>query len=212
MGEETGLKSYRTALTNEIPRSGLPGVFDGPDAYDAVVDALKRSGAIPDESYLWWAVRPSAKFPTLEMRMTDTCTDARDALAIAALYRALVHRLAATVGARGRERRGSRHQIVEEENRWQAARYGLSGRFIDDTGAAVGMATAIRALVDWVSPSSEALRLEHEIAHIPSMIERGTSADGQIAIYRAAISEGANASDALRQVARDLVTRTRRCE
>ena len=86
-GHATGLKGYRLAAYDELPRTGLPELFRSNEDYDAYVDAMVRSGAMQDASHLWWAIRPSLKYPTLELRAPDCCTRLDDAIAIAALYR-----------------------------------------------------------------------------------------------------------------------------
>ena len=86
-GRATGLKGYRLAAYDELPRTGLPELFRTNAEYDAYVDAMVRSGAMQDASHLWWAIRPSLKYPTLELRAPDCCTRLDDTIAIAALYR-----------------------------------------------------------------------------------------------------------------------------
>ena len=76
-GEDTGLKSYRMAVFDELPRTGLPELFDSWGEYERHLKALVKAGLIEDGSKLWWDVRPSVRFPTLEMRITDVCTRAR---------------------------------------------------------------------------------------------------------------------------------------
>ena len=73
-GEDTGLKSYRIAVFDELPRTGLPELFDSWGEYERHLAVLVRAGLIEDGSKLWWDMRPSARFPTLEMRVTDVCT------------------------------------------------------------------------------------------------------------------------------------------
>ncbi len=92
-GRATGLKGYRLAAYDELPRTGLPELFRTTQDYDAYVDAMVRSGAMQDASHLWWAIRPSLKYPTLELRAADSCTRLDDSVAIAALYRVLVRYL-----------------------------------------------------------------------------------------------------------------------
>ncbi len=86
-GHATGLKGYRLAAYDELPRTGLPELFRNNAEYDAYVDAMVLSGAMQDASHLWWAVRPSLKYPTLELRAPDCCTRLDDSLALASLYR-----------------------------------------------------------------------------------------------------------------------------
>ncbi len=89
-GEDTGLKSYRLSVFDELPRTGLPNIFDSWPEYQRHVDALINAGLIEDASKLWWDVRPSCRFPTLEMRITDVCTRIDDAVAVAALFMCLL--------------------------------------------------------------------------------------------------------------------------
>jgi glutamate---cysteine ligase / carboxylate-amine ligase len=90
---ESGLKGYRLAAYDELPRTGLPEAFESENQYTEYVDALQKSGVIPDESYIWWAMRSSSRHPTLELRAPDVCTILEDAIAIASLYRALARYL-----------------------------------------------------------------------------------------------------------------------
>ena len=92
--QPTGLLGYRLAAYDELPRTGLPELFKTKPEFDAYIDALVQAGVMPDASYIWWTVRPSLKHPTLELRAPDVCTRVDDAIAIAALYRAVTRRLA----------------------------------------------------------------------------------------------------------------------
>ena len=86
-GQDTGLKSYRLSVFNELPRTGLPERFDSYTEYRRHVDMLVGAGLIQDASVLWWDIRPSANLPTLEMRITDVCPLLEDGIAVAALFR-----------------------------------------------------------------------------------------------------------------------------
>ena len=128
-GHDTGLKSYRMAVWNELPRTGLPPRFDSYGDYRRLVDTLVGTGVIEDATKLWWDVRPSDRFPTLEMRMTDICTRMEDAIRIAAYYRCLLRML-------WRLRRGNQQwrqydRFMIAENRWRASRYGIDEGLID---------------------------------------------------------------------------------
>src|SRR5260370_35539398 len=85
----TGLKGSRLVDYDELPRTGLPELFRSEADYDAYVAAMVRSAAMPDASHLGWAIRPSLKYPTLELRAPDCCTRLDDTIAIAALSRVL---------------------------------------------------------------------------------------------------------------------------
>src|SRR5258708_26431768 len=89
----TGLKGYRLAAYDELPRTGVPELFRTKEEFDAYVAALVRAGVMEDSSYVWWAIRPSLLHPTLELRAPDCCTLVEDTIAIAALYRVLARYL-----------------------------------------------------------------------------------------------------------------------
>ena len=195
-GRRTGLLSYRQAAYDEWPRSGIPDAFADEAEYDAFVRLLASCGAVADGSHLWWAVRPSARYPTLELRVTDACTDVDDALAIAALFRCLV-RLHLRDAARGTRRSAMSRRIIDE-NRWRAKRYGTEAEFIDEAAAtATGFAPALEELLGLVAPDAQALECESDIAHVRTIVRRGTSAHSQLAVYRAERSHCRSRNDAL---------------
>ena len=122
-GQDTGLKSYRLAVWDELPRTGLPDYFESFSEYSRHVDMLIQTGAIEDGTKLWWDIRPSARFPTLEMRISDICTRLDDTLAIAALYRCWLRML---FRLRKRNQRWRQYRpMLLNENRWRAHRYGI---------------------------------------------------------------------------------------
>lgn len=185
----TGLKGYRLAAYDELPRTGLPELFADTAAYDAYVDALVRAGIMPDASYLWWAIRPSHQFPTLELRAPDCCTRLEDAMAITALYRCVArhlyvhpdHNAGIDAVARG----------IACENKWRAQRHGVQGTFVTERGATT-VAEAVDHLTALVAGDAEALRCAAEVAHCRAIVSSGTSADAQLEVYRAHESKGAD--------------------
>src|SRR5580658_4995689 len=132
-GRVTGLKGYRLAAYDELPRTGLPELFANNVEYDAYVAALMRSGAIKDASHLWWAIRPSLKYPTLELRAPDCCTRIDDAVALAALYRTLVRHL--YIDTEHNAGLDVVDRSIAVENKWRAQRYGAQGTFVTRSGA-----------------------------------------------------------------------------
>jgi carboxylate-amine ligase len=92
-GEPTGLCSYRLALQRETPRTGLPPEFAGPAEYHRAIDSLVAAGAIEDATKVWWDLRPSARYPTLELRVADVTPRIDDGIAIAALFRCTLRML-----------------------------------------------------------------------------------------------------------------------
>ena len=121
-GADSGLMSYRLSVLDELPRSGLPDPFQSAGEYDRTVASLVSAGLIEDASKLWWDVRPSARFPTLEMRVTDVCTRLEDALCLAALFRCLCRLLYRL--RRNNQSWRIHSRLLVNENRWRAQRYG----------------------------------------------------------------------------------------
>jgi carboxylate-amine ligase len=176
----TGLKGYRLAAYDELPRTGLPELFHSNEHYDAFVDVMVRSGAIADASHLWWAIRPSLKYPTLELRAPDCCTRLDDSIALATLYRVLVrylyrhpgHNAGLTVVDRA----------IAVENKWRAQRYGVQGTFVSRDGE-VPVAALLAQVLDLAAGDAAALGCTAQLDHCRSIIIEGSSADAQLRIF-----------------------------
>lgn len=179
-GCPTGLKSYRSAANNELPRSGMPEPFDSAIEYENYVQSLVRSGAIEDSSYIWWILRPSAKYPTLELRAPDCCTRIEDAIAIAALYRVLVRHFYREPADKGLPTLLSRALAIE--NKWRAARYGIGATFVSEEGP-VSVTDFLERVIAMTADDAEALGCASEVASCRAIIARGTSADTQLRIF-----------------------------
>lgn len=187
-GRLTGLKSYRFAAYDELPRSGLPPPFRSKREYDRYVAALVRAGAIADASFIWWALRPSARFPTLELRAPDCCTRLDDALALAALFRVLVRHLV-RVGGRGR-RVDVVARALARENKWRAQRFGLETTFVTKA-APVAVPELLEQIIAMTAEDAEALDCTADLARCRAIVAEGSSADVQLGLYqRHAEAEG----------------------
>ncbi|MEO1204835.1 MAG: carboxylate-amine ligase [Pseudomonadota bacterium] len=206
-GEDTGLKSYRLAIFHELPRTGLPQRFASWGEYQRTVDVLVRNKVIEDASKIWWDLRPSAKFPTLEMRVTDVTPRIEDALAIAALYVASARML-----YRLRRRNQSWRQypaFLIEENRWRAQRYPVHTSLFDyGQGELVDFSELIDELIDLLAEDIDALDCKAEIEHARKIATQGTSADRQVAAYQSRIDAGDTKEDALKHVVDQLIAET----
>jgi len=206
-GENTGLKSYRLSVFDELPRTGLPERFDTFAEYQRQVDILATVGVIPDGSMLWWDMRPSAKFPTLEMRVPDVCTRLDDACAIAALYQCILRMLFRL--RRANQRWRLYDTMLINENRWRAQRYGIDEGMIDfGKGEMVSFTTLITELLDMLSEDADALGCAAELAHVRTILDTGTSAHAQVAAYDAAKGAGTSDQVALAAVVDWLVATT----
>jgi carboxylate-amine ligase len=206
-GQLTGLMSYRIAVWDEMPRTGLPESFDSYGEFERHVNVLVRAGIIEDGSKLWWDVRPSVRYPTLEMRISDLCTRMDDALCVAALYRCWLHMLTRLRRENQRWRRYSPMLIME--NRWRAQRYGCDRGLVDfGRGCIVPYADLIEEILTLVRPDATVLDCLPEVEHARTIITRGTSAHRQVASYRQALADGADEREALRAVVDMLVDET----
>jgi carboxylate-amine ligase len=195
----TGLMGYRLAAYDELPRTGIPDFFTNLADYTGFIDTLVAAGVIADASHVWWTIRPSLRFPTLELRIGDSCTHLEDTLCIAALYRCLVRALRRRPELNGTWRNHTR--LLIEENRWRAQRYGTTEGMIDfESRTLMPFAAVIENLLALIAEDAQALDCVAEVEHARTILTRGTSAAQQMALYRAARDAGASRIEALRQV------------
>ncbi|MDP2621656.1 MAG: carboxylate-amine ligase [Hyphomicrobiales bacterium] len=198
-GQPTGLKSYRLSVFQELPRTGLPESFSSFPEYQRTVEALINAGLIEDATKIWWDLRPSARFPTLEMRVTDVCPLIEDTMSVAALYLCLARMLYRLRRDNQRWRDYSRFLIME--NRWRAQRYGISESLVDfGKGILVPFKDLVEELIDLTREDAEHFECVAEIEHAREIVRRGTSADRQLATFEEAVAAGAEEAEALRQV------------
>lgn len=198
-GHFTGLTGYRLAAYDELPRTGLPELFRTNEDYREFVDALVGAKIIPDASYIWWALRPSKTYPTIELRVADSCTRLDDAVAIAALFRCLVRALDRDRGLNaGFDRVG---RAISKENKWHAQRYGIAATFVDpfsrqpmSTKAWLGR---VRGLV---TDDIAYFGCAAEIDRLEAILHEGTSADRQIALFTQAQAAGRRRLTAFKEV------------
>ncbi len=207
-GEDTGLKSYRLSVFDELPRTGIPNVFESWAEYQRHVDALVGAGLIEDATKLWWDVRPSHRFPTLEMRISDVCTRIDDAISVAALFQCVLRMLYRLKKENQRWRQYA--SMLIEENRWRAQRYGLDEGLVDfGKGEIVPCKTLLEEINGLIREDAEALGCAKEIGHLKEIMETGTSAHRQLATYSGALSQGASPEEALKQVVDMLIAETK---
>ena len=206
-GEDTGLKSYRSAIKDAMPRTGLPGRFESHAEYQQTVDVLVKTGIIEDGSKIWWDLRPSTRFPTLELRATDVCPRLDDAIAIAALFVCLCRML-----YRLRRSNQSWRQypvFLLEENRWRAQRYGVGGSLIDlGSSELVAFSHLVEEIITLVGEDAAALGCTAQVAHARTIVANGTSADRQLAVYKEEMAAGGTHDSALRSVVDTLIAET----
>jgi len=203
-GEDTGLASYRLTIFDNLPRTGLPPRFDSWSEYERSVDMIVQSGAIEDSSKIWWDLRPSSRFPTLESRICDVSPRLEDTLSLTAMTQCLLRML---WRLRAQNQRWRIYDaFLVGENRWRAQRYGVSKGLIDfGAGRVVQMPALMDELLDLVAEDAEALGCSAEIARLPDMARRGPSAERQRQVFHGVKAAGGDDLAALHSVVDSLI-------
>ena len=198
-GEDTGLSSYRLTIFDNLPRTGLPPRFSSFGAYQRSVDAIVRTGAIEDATKIWWDLRPSCRFPTLESRVCDNSPRLEHALTIAALTQATMRML---WRLRNRNQRWRIYdRFLVGENRWRAQRYGMAEGLIDfGRGEVVPYAELIGEFIELLAEDAEALSCLPELEAAHGIVELGNGADRQRAIRSAELEIHGDEARAMKAV------------
>ena len=208
-GRETGFKSYRLSIMGALPRTSLPRPLSSWAEYDRLLAAYQRMKFIRSGSELWWDIRPSQHFPTVEIRICDICPRLDDMAGIVALYAALVRRLMRLDGA-GLLPEDPPTEIIAE-NRWLAQRYGVLAFLGDVYGGEgkVDIEDYAARLVEEVAEDARELGCEQELRHVLAIIREGSSADRQLDHFRLRRLEGDTDAEALRAVVDLVIAETR---
>jgi carboxylate-amine ligase len=198
-GEETGLQSFRLSVFDSLPRTGLPERFESWGEYQRMVNRLMQAGLIEDATKLWWDIRPSARYPTLEMRVTDVCTRLDDGISVTAMFVCL---LAVLLRLKQKNQRWRVYaNTLIDENRWLAQRYGTEGKLVDfGKGEATPYADLLEELIELTREEAQALGCLAEVERTRGILKRGTSAQRQLQVYRSALDAGADKPEALKAV------------
>ena len=203
-GEPTGLLAYRLVIFKNLPRTGIPEDFVSWGEYERYVEVLVGAGLIEDATKLWWDIRPSLNFPTLEMRVSDMCTRLDDAMTIAAIYQSMLAYLYRL--RRNNQRWRTYPPGMIEENIWRAQRYGSSGSLVDfGRGELVPMPELIEEFIELLAQDAVEPDTRDEIRHARTIVSEGTSAHRQLATYEKALSEDASKHEALQAVVDELI-------
>jgi carboxylate-amine ligase len=208
-GMDTGLKSYRLTVFDTLPRTGLPERFSSFAEFERLIGVMVKAGLIADSTHIWWDIRPSGRYPTLETRIMDVCTDIEDALCLAALNQCVMRMLY-------RLRAGNRlwrsySPVLINENRWRAMRYSFDKGLIDlGRGNVIPCAQLYEELIEMLEEDAEALGCVPEIRRVRHILAHGTSAHRQLARHAAALAAGAEPAEAGRAVVDHLIEETAR--
>jgi carboxylate-amine ligase len=183
MGRNTGLKSYRSVIFRNFPRTGVPRVLRDWREFESLSSTLVETGCIPDGSKIYWDVRPHHKFPTLEFRFLDVCTRVDEAVCVAALLQAIVLKL----WKLRRDNMTFRVYASDliEENKWRAVRYGFDGKLIDfGKKKECPARDLIREMLEWfLDDVVDELGSREAVEYAFRIMDEGSSADRQLAVY-----------------------------
>jgi carboxylate-amine ligase len=184
VGENTGLKSYRSIIFRNFPRTGIPPIMHSRSEFDQLKQTLVNTKCIPDGSKIWWDARPNQSYPTLEFRVCDVCTRVDECVAIAAIFQALIYK--AWKLRRDNMTFRLYPSTLIDENKWRAVRYGLDGKLIDWGKQEEKPARElIREMIEWfIGDVADELGSRREIEYAYRILEEGTSADRQLATFK----------------------------
>jgi len=184
VGENTGLKSYRSIIFRNFPRTGIPPIMNSRSEFDQLKQTLVNTKCIPDGSKIWWDARPNQSYPTLEFRVCDVCTRVDECVAIAAIFQALIYK--AWKLRRDNMTFRLYPSTLIDENKWRAVRYGLDGKLIDWGKQEEKPARElIREMIEWfIGDVADELGSRREIEYAYRILEEGTSADRQLATFK----------------------------
>ena len=206
-GTDTGLLAYRLIIFRNLPRTGLPEEFESWGEYERTLQILIDAGIIEDASKVWWDIRPSSRYPTLEMRVSDVCTRLDDAMSVAALYLCLLGLMFRL------RRRNQRWRVYSpfliSENMWRAQRYGVDGSLIDfGRGELVPFSELVEEAIEMTAQDAVEFDVVEQMRHMRTIVQEGTSAHRQLAVYREALEGGAEEAEALEVVVDHLIEDT----
>jgi len=198
-GHDTGFKSYRLSIFDALPRTGVPEHFQSHGEYQRHVDVLVNAGLIEDSSMIWWDLRPSSRYPTLETRIMDVCTRIDDTMALVALLVCilrLLYRLRVT-----NQRWRVYSSMLIQENRWRAMRYSIDRGLVDmGVGRIKPFPQLFEELLALTAEDAAALGCEQEIESIRNILQYGTSAHRQLQAHATARENGADEQTSLQAV------------
>ena len=203
-GEDTGLASYRMTIFDNLPRTGLPPRFTSWAEYQRSVQVLIDLGIVEDATKIWWDLRPSARFPTLESRICDVTPRLDHTLSLAALTQATMRMLWRL--ARKNQRWRIYDSFLVGENRWRAQRYGTTEGLIDFGSRSI--LPFDQLLDEWIALVEEdagVLRSTEEVLAVRGILETGTSAARQRRTYEDGLAQGLSGDEAMRGVVRHLI-------
>jgi carboxylate-amine ligase len=184
LGRDTGWMSYRCKVFDKFPRTNIPDFFTGWTEYQEFVELLVKTNCIIDGGQIWWDVRPHYLYGTLEYRICDIPMRAEETVTIAALFQAITAKLW-LLRAKNLTFRPYRRSLIME-NKWRAARWGIRGLLIDfGKQTEVPYTELLSELLEFIDDVVDELGTRQQIQYVRTIVEMGTGAERQLAVYRA---------------------------
>lgn len=181
-GRNTGFKSYRTKVFDKFPRTGIPDYFESIQEYDNYINLLIKTNCIDNAKKVWWDLRVHPFYDTVEFRICDVPLTVDETIALAALFQAICVKLY-KLRTQNMNYMIYRRPLVNE-NKWRASRYGIDGSLIDfGKEAEVNTRALIYELLDFIDDVVDDLGSRAAINYVPRILEQGTGADRQLAVY-----------------------------
>ena len=181
-GRNTGFKSYRSKVFDKFPRTGIPDFFASANEYDEYIKLLVKTNCIDNGKKIWWDIRLHPYFDTIEFRICDIPMRIDETICIAALIQALVAKMHKLMKQNLSFR--PYRKVLINENKWRAARYGIQGKLIDfGKQEEVPYRELCGELLDFVDDVLDELGSRHEVEYIKQILDHGTGADRQLAVF-----------------------------
>ena len=181
-GRNTGFKSYRSKVFDKFPRTGIPDFFASANEYDEYIKLLVKTNCIDNGKKIWWDIRLHPYFDTIEFRICDIPMRIDETICIAALIQALVAKMHKLLKQNLSFR--PYRKVLINENKWRAARYGIQGKLIDfGKQEEVPYRALCGELLDFVDDVLDELGSRHEVEYIKQILDHGTGADRQLAVF-----------------------------
>ncbi len=182
-GRNTGLKSYRSVIWSNFPRTGIPPDITSYDEYENYVQLLVKTRSIDNGKKIWWDMRAHPSFPTVEFRVCDMPTRLEESVFLAAVMQGICAKLlklrAKNLGFR------KYMPALIAENKWRAIRYGMDGMLIDfGKHAEVPMRELAIELMEFIDDVVDEIGARRAVSYIDTILAEGTSADRQLRVFK----------------------------
>ncbi|WP_434623800.1 carboxylate-amine ligase [Pseudomonas sp. Z1-29] len=206
-GGYSGFSSYRQVACDEWPRMGVPEFFADEAAFNGYVDMLTRTGSIRQPSDCWWVLRPSSRYPTLELRICDACPRIDDVLCLVSLFRLMVAHACA------QPKPGANYSLMSQwilkENRYRAKRHGILAEFIiEGQEQPMLIGEWLNLAEQTFADTATALGVQDVFKQARRIVQEGTSADRQVVLYEQGLLLGDSIEQALSRVVDQLLSET----